>query len=457
MAHDDTQLAVAFRDSEYTWSWRSFIQIPTHDRAVIALAELRQDETQGWLKPLSLADGKSIESLGSNKIHIGPREGMSAKWQASVEITDDLMATPHGFSVRIEDLQFERKAPSAAYHRIVYRGLRIPGYTNSLWLTNTEGAKRHGYTPLRLFNRDVILSEIWSGDDLDECYVGVTIAGDWFSQVELDAFELMLYLLAGIGGIRQCVESFDEDGRWQGRSFHRFGHATNVDSSIVFPPENYTDESFYLQFTNMVDRAKVLVEKAFPLRAILYHVFSSQQFVPEIAITHLAIALDGAKTAVVEKVKGEGKLMAQEVFEKRISVVVEAAQREFSGPEDAASLELIQRSIEDANDWSERERWKRFWRDYINYELTEAERSVLDHRGPAIHDAYILLTEYDLILSQRENVDRRPYEERLRDLVTDAKIFRNIVNRVILMLLGYTGEFMDFAGTHQRLRVEPAS
>jgi hypothetical protein len=165
--------------------------------------------------------------------------------------------------------------------------------------------------------------------------------------------------------------------------------------------------------------------------------------VPELEITLLAIALDGIKSAVVVKIKGEGKLMKQKAFDDRIAALVAAAEAEFSKVDDSEALGLILRRITSANDWSERKRWERFWRDHVGYQLTDKESEVLKHRGPAIHEAYILDTEYDLALDDDPKTDRRPYEERLRELGHDASIFRNIVVRVLLILLGYEADFID--------------
>jgi hypothetical protein len=68
---------------------------------------------------------------------------------------------------------------------------------------------------------------------------------------------------------------------------------------------------------------------------------------------------------------------------------------------------------------------------------------VLSHRNVAVHVGYILKTEYDLQNDDDLKLDRRPYEDRLRDLVYEAKVFRNIVDRVLLSILGYRGAFVD--------------
>ena len=137
----------------------------------------------------------------------------------------------------------------------------------------------------------------------------------------------------------------------------------------------------------------------------------------------------------MEKIQGEGKLMQQPEFCRRIRSVIAAARAEFSAEEDAEKLNHLLIRISNSNNWSENRRWKRFWSEYVQYEPTPEEERVLKHRGSAIHSAYILLTEYDLALRQDEEVDGRPYEVRLRELVTDAAVFRNVMNRVLLMLL----------------------
>jgi len=193
-----------------------------------------------------------------------------------------------------------------------------------------------------------------------------------------------------------------------------------------------------------MDAAKTLISRGLPLRAILFQVFSGEQYVPEMKLTHLAIALDAIKTAMIEKVRGEGKAIPNEAeFQRRIKAALDVIEKEFNAPEEAEAAKLIQRRLRAANDWSERERWLRFWRDVIGYEMTPEEQAVLAHRNVAVHVGYILKTEYDLQNDDDPNLDRRPYDDRLRELVHDAKVFRNLVDRVLLTILGYRGAFVD--------------
>ena len=453
MTADDTQLSVALRTSGHDWSWSSFVLLSTPSGAIVARAQIN-DDGDGRISPLSLNDRHSIEQVAADDFILKPRNGTSAQWQAEGRVSNPLSAVPLGFEISVSNLWFERPSTGGSiYHRIVYRGITLPDYTDFVWLKNGDCARRHGHTTLQVLDRDIIFSEIWKNDDPDECYVGVTVNGPWLSQLELDALEIILFLLAGVGGIRQCVESFDSNGRLLGRNHERLGHATGYDAKPLFSVEKYSERAFCEHIVEMIHRAKDLIESGLPLRALLFHLFASQQPIPEIAITHLGIALDGTKTAVIENIRGEGKLMDQSVFEKRIEPVLDAARQEFSATGEANARDLILRRIQDANDWSERERWTRFWRDHIGYTLTDREREVLEHRHPAIHNAYILHTEYDLALNGRPNIDRRPYGERLLQLVADAKVFRNVVNRVLLLLLGYQGEFVDSSDPNSRLRI----
>jgi len=452
MTPDDTQLSVALRTSGLDWSWSSFVLLSTPSGAIVTRAQIN-DNGGGQISPLSLENRQSIETLAADNFILKPRNGTNAQWQAEGRVSNPLSAVPLGFEISVSNLCFERpRTGGSTYNRIVYRGITLPDYTNFVWLKDGDCARRHGHTTLQLLDRDIIFSEIWKSDDPDTCYVGVTVNGLWLSQLELDALEMILFLLAGVGGIRQCVESFDSDGRLLGRNHERLGHAIGYEAKPLFSVEKYSDRAFYEHVVVMIHRAKDLIESGLRLRALLFHLFASQQPIPEIAITHLAIALDGTKTAVIENIRGEGKLMDQSVFEKRIQSVLEAARREFSATGEANSRDLILRRIQGANDWSERDRWTRFWRD-VGYTLTDREREVLEHRHPAIHGAYILHTEYDLALDDRPNIDRRPYEERLLQLAADVKVFRNVVNRVLLLLLGYQGEWVDSSDPNSRLRI----
>lgn len=452
-AFDDTLLAVATRGGDCNWCWTSFAQVDLPGGPIPAIAQVWRGHKTGVLAALLPEHSGSLDAVGTQPFTVRARNGTSAQWRLTAVRTDK-WAGPLAREILISDLRLADITDEHPLHRILYRGIKLPRYTNGLWLKQSQTRSHcYGYIPFKVFGRDMVISEISEDENIDECYVAITMRGSFLGQPELDALELILYLLAGAGGMRQCVESFNGNAEWQGRSFHRLGHAMQSDPRPIFPSELYAAPAFYERVSAMVEKAMQLILQGFPLRAVLFHVFASQQPIPEIAISHLGIALDGTQNALVEKIKGEGKLMKQSLFDKRIEPVVEAARKEFSRPEDEENLELVLRRIVGANDWSLRERWRRFWRDYVKYELTERERAVLEHRNAAVHDAYILRTEYDLALDQDPRIDRRPYEERLRELEIDAKVFRNVMNRTILILLGYEGDFVDFTDWRERLTV----
>ncbi len=272
----------------------------------------------------------------------------------------------------------------------------------------------------------------------------ITFAGPWLSQLHLDALELVLFYICGTGGTRRCVEMYDRNARFLSRHFPRVSHAYARIERLLMPPTRYTDIATWNMLSNVVHRAAYLIKSGFPLRPVLYHLFSGLQPTPEIRIAHLSIALDAIKTATIRKIKGEGKAIAdQNEFKRRIKPALLALENEFSSAKDQEALELIKKRLEGANDWSERERWKRFWRDVICYEVVGKERDVLEHRDAIVHDGYILDTEYDLALDNDPMRDRRSYEDRLREIDQDARILQNIVDRVLLRLLQFTGTFLD--------------
>lgn len=430
----NTQLAVAFHPDSQAWYWRSFATLVIGRTERLVFVDINESggvlhDANNWTTTRDIPTGSALL-----------RPSDSANWEIGCELTHG--NSPIQLNVDVDRLVFSNTLPGPArYHRIVYRGLKLQSFTNGVWLrVGDTKLHRYGYTPMTIFGRTALLSTLSEEDN--DYLLAVTIFGDWFTDKELDAIDLILQLLAGSSGTRVCVESYDADGRWLQRSYHDIGILMEGRSSPVFFFDQLKDPAFYKAVSSMIEQAKRLNELGLPLRGLLYHVFKSQQRNPELAITHLAIALDGAKSAVIDKIRGEGKLLPQKDFDERIVPVLDAARAAFCKATDAEALPFIIRRIMSANDWSERERWKRFWRDYMKYELDPDERRVLDYRDPAIHNAYLLLTEYDLELDH-EAEDRRPYGERLLDLVRDSQIFRNIINRVILTLLCYKGEFCN--------------
>jgi hypothetical protein len=454
MPYDDGQVAVALRPplDGGAWAWNSFVLCRVRDREILAFAELCDGDVI-WLHGL---DGERAALLEANRgvdIDIYPNETTTAaRWRATVVLEGRL---GNIFRGSMHGLRIEReRGATGRFVRIVYKGIALPGYSHAVWLQTDDKHRRNvGYSFFELFDRRIILSCVGDEESPENQYVGVTIDGGYPTQAELDAIELVLYLLAGVGGVRQCVEMYDDDARWGSTQYHRLGHAAFRERRFIFPAEECVKAEFYERIAEMCVAAKGVIERAVPLRALLFHVFASQQPVPEIAITHLAIALDGIKTAVVEKIQGEGKLMPQPEFCRRIRPVIAAARAEFSAEEDVEKLNHLLIRINNSNNWSEKRRWQRFWSEYVQYEPTAEEERILEHRGSAIHSAYILLTEYDLALRQDEEVDGRAYEVRLAELISDAAIFRNVLNRVLLMLLRYRGPIVDFSNHQQRLNV----
>jgi hypothetical protein len=445
---DPALLAIALSPPVMGWSWYSFVDCVLRDRVVSAFGQLNNDTNAVALLPIKADDYPVLASALGQTITVLPPSNTSATWRAEVALDSertDLFFT--GLLSELHPAEIESgKRGASAYYRIIFRRLVLPGYLRYQWMkVGNWGARNLGYTPLRLFDRKAIVSEIRQGDTPDERFVALSFKAEYLSQLELDAFEMVLYILAGTGGIRQSVDSVDVDFRWIGTIGERHGHAIAPNTELIFPHGEYTSLAFYERVAGMIECARVIIEQGVPLRALLFHIFSSQQMVPEITITHLAIALEGFKNAVVEKVRREGNLMERRDFKRRIKPVIDAAERAFSDPADGHIREHVVRRIMESNNWSGNKRWKRFWSEYISYTLTADEERVLGHRGSAIHNAYILLTEYDLALNDDGSVDDRPYDVRLKELERDAGIYRNVVNRVLLRLLGYDAPFLDFS------------
>lgn|GEM_PF-5336688 len=450
MPIDDVQLAVALMPPGNEWAWRSLARCCSVDDEITVFADLRPEGVRVW--PLEPDGSGKLASLASTELRLRPIKASSAQWQARIIVRPPQVGG--GFEGTVAAIDWPA-AKEASNSRIVYCGISLAGYANRTpWLRESEGQNTSlGYSAIEALKRQTLFAAISESLEAQEdCFMGATLAGPFLSQSELDALDFTLFLLAGTGGTRATVESFDSNGRFVSRHHHRVKHVASQDRQWVIPPEDMTRAETYLEVAQIWERAKDLIERGLPLRALQFHIFASQQRVPELTITHLAIALDGIKTAVVEKIRGEGKLIpSQREFERRIHPIIDAANSVFSSPEEAKLLDHILKRISNSNNWSENKRWERFWRDYIEHELTADEERVLKHRGSAIHSAYILLTEYDLSLNQDQEVDRRPFEARLGQLLTDAQIYRNVINRVLLRLLGYTGNMVDCTNQTARL------
>lgn len=448
-AIQDAVLSVALRTSgDGGWEWSARCILRLRGREIPGYARVVEDLGTIWFAPHESSLLPDLRNLSGARARIDSVPGFDADWSISRATISKSRLAAFGDRVvlRFRRVQFAHSTSPgpAALYRIIYRGLRLPHYTHQYWIHNATGAHVSYFTFLDVLGRRFILSEVVRSTETSAAYLGVSFAGPYLSRSELDALELVLFYVAGTGAIRQVVETFDRDARWFFRSFERHGHAQAEYPRPLFSRDAFGTQEAYRDIAAMIEVAKDLIERGFPLRAILFHVFAAEQRVPEMKLTHLAIALDAAKSAMIEVVRGEGKVIEdQRVFEQRIAPAMDALEREFCSEGDAEALTLFKRRLAGANDWSERERWRRFWRDVVHYELTQEERDVLEHRHVAIHVGYILKTEYDLQRDDDLELDRRPYEERLRELVHDADVFRNIVDRVLLEILRYAGAFVD--------------
>jgi len=444
----DAIVSVALRTPKDEWQWCGRAILTVGCRRLDGWADIKADDGIAWFAPHDRTLLDELRILSGKRARLISPAHSRARWHIDKATITKNQLSPFAdrLRLRFRKVAFEMPAPDqqASIIRIVYRGLKLPRHMYQVYVHDRTGARLFGFSFLEAMNRRFIISEIERSDDAKKSYTALTFAAPELSQLDLDAVELTLYYVAGSGAIRQVEELYDSEGRWFRRSYHRHGHAQAELPRPLFQNDEYREPKTFKAIGGMVDEARRLIQRGFPLRAILFHLFSAQQRVPEIKLTHLAVALDAIKTALIVKIRGEGKLIADDKeFSSRIAPALEALDAEFKDPKDATTLTLIKRRLESANDWSERERWKRFWRDVIKYELSTEERRVLDHRDVAIHVGYILKTEYDLENDDSTELDRRPYETRLRELDYDANVFRNVVDRVLLAVLGYRGHFVD--------------
>lgn len=442
----DTVTSVAHHDASRAWSWSGRALLLRGGERIQGYAHLNEACGEGTFEPHDRSLLHRLDSFRGKKVQMQALDEFAAGWTLSgCRIRRRaLAAVAYRVPVKFDSVKFERQLDGnrSDVFRIVFAGVTLPDYTYGRWVETERGARLQGYSILDVFGRRLIISELRESSD-GQRYLAATFAAPFLGDLELDEIDLVLYYLCGSGGVRQVVESYDRDGRRVARSFHRHGHASAEVPRPILPHQRYGEPETWAMLSRVVGQAAELIQRGFPLRAILYQMFAGLQRVPELRIIHLGIALDAIKNATVVTIRGEGKVIAdQELFRRRIAPALRALESEFSSEADREPLELIKRRLEGANDWSERERWKRFWRDVVAYELEPDERETLDHRDVAVHTGYILDTEYDLALAS-DNRDRRPYGERLADLDRDSRVFQNIVDRVLLRLLGMSGTFRD--------------
>ena len=156
----------------------------------------------------------------------------------------------------MHSLRIERERGVAVrFFRIIYKGIALPSYSHAVWLQTDDKSRRNvGHAFFEVFDRRIILSCISDAENPENQCVGVTIDGGYLAQPELDAIELVLYLLAGVGGVRQCVEMYDDDARWGRTHYHRLGHAAFRKRQFIFPAEECVKVGFYERIAEMCVR-----------------------------------------------------------------------------------------------------------------------------------------------------------------------------------------------------------
>lgn len=457
----DTVLSVAFRCTPRHWSWIGRTVLVRGDDEYLGYAHLDAKAGVGTFQPHDPAALNALQQLRGKKVTVSAFDSFDANWTLSlarVRRADPVLQDRIGVRFKIVEAGDPLDPGARSVYRIIYCGLRLRAFTHSVWLQRGRDAYRGSYSVLDAFDRRFIVSELRNDQsDSKRCILAVTFSGAWLSKLEMDALELVLFYLCGSGGPRLVVEMYDANGLLISNQRQRISHARARLERVLLPLERYGNPEMWRNLSAVVERAAALIRRGFPLRAILYQMFSGLQSAPELRLVHLSIALEAIKTATIVKIRGEGRAVSdQDEFLRRIGPAIEALELEFSRPEDSEALGLIRRRFLGANDWSERERWRRFWRDVVGYEVVGEERDVLEHRDVVVHVGYILDTEYDLLIDNDPKADRRPYEDRLRELDRESRQFQNIVDRVLLRLLGFGGQFLDATDNHTALDIGTA-
>jgi len=335
---------------------------------------------------------------------------------------------PEGSSATFDLQDLVTGDPSAMVtsHGIVFGGVALEFYPHLFpWASETEPTSYDGLLTT-VFGRTALARKMPSSTSAgSDVFVG--FEGNALAMVEQGVLCKVLSFLAGREGAT-CANVGLHGSREVWKKRYAWSAPTVRASSPI--RSLHLDAAFLQKFPMMLAAGVGLHKERIQLDVALSHLFADSRGHTDVELRDITLALDALVESAAFKPKGEGerfvigRIRYAEIV-KRMQPCIEEVLGSSSVPGRLA--ERIFERLRGANDVTHSERRRKFWR-RVGFDLKSDEKEALDKRHPMSHQGFLDMRGTD-------NVER---------VILQARLARNLVNRVILALLGYDGPVFDF-------------
>ncbi len=342
--------------------------------------------------------------------------------------------TEFRFRVPRVSLIFAEGEPTAT--RETFRGLTLKGFGHRITPEYPTGihlvTARDAYI-VRIFGRDARIVQSAKN------HVSLIHEGEPLAPDQIDDVQTLLQYVCGNRAQRISTETFNAAGQLTYEFRKRNDPTERGLPPVLLDPWTKTTDLLAPQFEPMLDAVRRLREKSpSKLDAAFHHYFEgANSSYPVTRILMLAVAIDTLVALQIGNQK-QAHIIDNKVFQRLLRPIHEATKKALAA--EAVPDELgkkIANKLQGLNTASAEQRRRDFWTD-LGIDLTDDERSVLESRHEVIHEGHV-------------GSDRT--SEALWDNYRRSGVLANLFNRAMLVLLEWSGPFLDATITGKRVEL----
>jgi hypothetical protein len=330
-----------------------------------------------------------------------------------------------------------RNTKDIRFERFVYQGGSL-NFTSVMTDFPSESGIRFQRDRIsgRFRGRRIEVRNLTDSSDPSQSFIGVTTEAPALTTIEADALWLLISFFNGARVKPVYRDTFDGDAEVIERR-HRLGIPYG---SNRVPPFDYRTATPSQNALEIIGNGFVrMMESDFPIAMIIHHVHDATTNNPETDTTFLLFAIHTAFEAW-SRMANKQSLVAPELWRSRYSAIERAVTAQADGLPDELRSSILNR-LRGANQTSMGFR-ERFLFDSIGIALDSEDKRTLRMRNELFHNGHLRARFHELDEGGRQwriDMPRR---------------LRNLVNQVVLKLVGYDG-YVDEALRHGQLRITP--
>ena len=420
--------------SDEPWRYDGDVIAKKHDRSI------RVHGVLSWVDH----EGKCIldtDGCGSHLMHTGSY-GKFISDEEYVELSGAdgscsvkkalVAATNTGGGSETASMQFDELGTGEMQKKTPSIGLVLAGADLWTWpmsFPSVGGGISFDGMVTTIFGRDALIRRMPSKTEAGHDLL-VAFDGDPLEAMQQSALWIVMSFLAG--RLANVVGSIGIEGN---REVWRRRHAWKAPLNKAQPPLGpMRMHDLPTIFPNMLGNALALLLDDIPIDVALEHLFTDSRGHLDIEIRDTALALDALIEANAFKSNGV-TVIATGDYEALLPLLSDALDAALTGqPKHDELFKRIMGRVKTANDISHGERRIKFF-SRVGFDLKPDEKDALDNRHPMSHCGYVL---------------RHAGDDQYEKLMLQVQLARNLVNRVILALLGYRGPVFDYVkGIHE--------